>query len=63
MLPPEAEKKHMEITRKMSGEKRLRIAFDLNRLTSRMTEDGIKYQHPGISPEELKDQISLRTRK
>lgn len=63
MLPPEAKKKRMEIIRKMPGEKRLKITFDLNNLIRKIMEDGIKYQQPGISPEELNKQISFRMRK
>jgi hypothetical protein len=62
MLPPEGEKKQLEILRNKSGEERLKISFNLNRLVKRIMEDGIRYQFPNISPEELKKQILLRTK-
>ena len=60
MLPPEAERKQIEITQKMSGESRLKIALDLSNLTRKIMEDGIKDQHPGITSKEFYEQISLR---
>jgi len=47
----------------MSGEKRLKIALELNDLINKMMKDGIKSQYPGISDKELKEQIALRTKK
>ena len=63
MFPPEAEEKRLEIMRTMSGEKRLKIAFDLNNLTHKMMEDGIRSQYHDISSGEFKKQVALRTEK
>lgn len=60
MLPPEAERKRLEIVRKMSGEERLKIALDLNELTRKVMEDGIRFQHKRILPEEFRKQVALR---
>lgn len=63
MRPPEAQKLQNEIHRQMGGEERLRTAFNLSNLTRKMMIEGINHQRPGISVEELKKQIKLRTAK
>jgi hypothetical protein len=62
MLPSEAEKIRLKILRKMPPEQKLKIVFNLNALTRKITIDGIKNQYPNISPEELKKQISFRSK-
>ncbi len=61
MLPPEGEKKYLEVIRNMSAEKRLKTTFELNRLVKKIMESGIRNQYPGISLEEYKNQVKLRT--
>jgi len=63
MNPAEAEKKQLEILKKMPGEERLKIVFNLNRLVKKVMEDGIRNQFPHISPKEFKNQVSLRTKR
>ena len=63
MFPPEAEKKRLEIIRKMSGGTRLKIALDLSNLTHKMMRDGIRNQQPDISPDEFKKQVAIRTQR
>jgi hypothetical protein len=62
MLPPEAEKKQMEILKKKTGEERLKASFNLNRLVKKIMEDGIRSQFPHISPEKFRAQKALRTK-
>lgn len=40
MRPPEGEKMQIEIYRRMSGEKRLQIAFSMTRLVNKLAEAG-----------------------
>ncbi|MGB9613532.1 MAG: hypothetical protein ACPL4K_05105 [Candidatus Margulisiibacteriota bacterium] len=60
MLPAEGEKKQIEILKEKSGEERVKIALDLNRLVRKIMEDGIRNQIPDISPEEFNRQVQLR---
>lgn len=54
------DKKYIEIMRKKSGEERLKIAMELRKLVLKMAEQGIKHQHPNISPEDLKARLQER---
>jgi len=52
--------------RAMTGEERLKLAFDLHELSCEIARDGIRYQYPEASPDEverlLRERIALAQR-
>ena len=59
MLEPNR-KKYIEILQKMTGEERVRIAFDLYEFAKNVMIEGIKAQHPGITTEEIQKEVVRR---
>jgi len=63
MTPQAAVDAQIEKYRAMSGEERLKLAFDLHELACEIARDGIRHQHPAASPDEverlLRDRIAL----
>ena len=63
MTPQAALDIQIEKYRTMSGEERLKVAFDLHELACAVARDGICYQHPEASADEverlLRDRIAL----
>lgn len=55
-----SDEKYIEIMRKKSGEERVKIAFELNKLALKSAEAGIKSANPNISSEELHKQLQER---
>lgn len=60
MYSEEANKKYLEILKKMSGEERLRIEFELYELARNIVKASILNKYPNISDEEL--EVKLRER-
>lgn len=56
----EAEARRDEIYRAMSGEQKLRIAYDLYLFARKVVESSIREYFPGISHEELKKKMIER---
>ena len=50
---PEAEDIQLRLQREMTGEQRLRLAFELSDLTQEMTRAGIRRDHPAWSEGEV----------
>jgi hypothetical protein len=59
MLEPNR-KKYIEILQKMTGEDRVRIAFELFEFAKNVMIEGIKAQHPGITTEEIQKEVVRR---
>ncbi len=53
-------KQYIEILRKMTGEERVRIGFELFEMTKHIMIEGIIAQHPGIKPEEIQQEMVRR---
>lgn len=53
-------KKYIEILQKMTGEERVRIAFELFEFAKDIMIEGIKAQNPGITPEEIQKEVVRR---
>lgn len=56
----DAEAKRDEIYRSMSGEQKLRIAYDLYLFARKVVESSIREYFPGISDEEIKKKMIER---
>jgi hypothetical protein len=52
--PPEIERIHLEILRKMNPEKRLRLAFELMETEKKIILEGIKSRHPEYGEKEAR---------
>jgi hypothetical protein len=63
MTPQAAVDAQIEKYCAMSGEERLKLAFDLHELACEIARDGIRHQHPEASPDEverlLRERIAL----
>jgi hypothetical protein len=53
MTPDGALQKQIEKYRAMTGEERLKIAFDLHELSCAIAREGIRRQHPNATTEEV----------
>ena len=53
-------KQYIEILRKMTGEKRMRIAFELFEMAKDIMIEGIKAQNPDIKAEEIQQEVVRR---
>ena len=52
MTPKQQFEAQIEKCRAMSGEERLKVAFDLHGLSCQTARDGIRHQHPEASADE-----------
>ena len=63
MTPEAAREKQIEKYRAMSGEERLKVAFDLHELSCATARQGIRHQYPDANADEverrLRERISL----
>ena len=66
MTPQAAVDAQIEKYRAMTGEERLKLAFDLHELSCEIARDGIRHQYPEASPDEverlLRERIALAQR-
>jgi hypothetical protein len=66
MTPEAALQKQIEKYRSMSGQERLKLAFDLHELSCAIAREGIRHQHPNANSEEverlLRERIMLAHR-
>ena len=66
MTPQAALDAQVKKYRAMTGEERLKLAFDLHELSCEIVRDGIRHQHPEASPDEverlLRERIALAHR-
>jgi hypothetical protein len=53
MTPQSALQKQIEKYRAMTGEERLKVALDLHELSCEIAREGIRYQNPDASPDEV----------
>ena len=60
MIPEQAEKIQIEIYRKMSGEQKLRIAFELYEIARKIVKQRIKEGNPLLSESELNKKVAER---
>ena len=60
MTPQAAVDAQIEKYRAMSGEERLKLAFDLHELACEIARDGIRHQHPEASPDEVERRLRER---
>ncbi len=60
MRPREAEEKQLQIYRAMKPERKLQISYELYQLARSIVEASIKEYYPGISPDELKNELIRR---
>lgn len=60
MKPEAALQKQIEKYRAMTGEERLKVALDLHELSCAVARDGIRYQNPDASAEEVERRLRER---
>jgi hypothetical protein len=60
-MSPEMRDKYLEIIRSFSLAKKLQITLDFCDLVRDMMAAGIRAEHPGISEEEVRREIIMRT--
>ncbi len=60
MTPQAAVDAQIEKYRAMTGEERLKLAFDLHELSCEIARDGIRHQHPEASPDEVERRLRQR---
>ena len=53
-------KQYVEILRKMTGEQRMRIAFELFEMAKDIMIEGMKAQNPDIKAEEIQKEVVRR---
>ena len=53
-------KQYVEILRKMTGEQRMRIAFELFEMAKHVMIEGMKAQNPDIKAEEIQQEVVRR---
>lgn len=53
-------KQYIEILRKMTGEERMRIGFELFEMAKCLMIEGMKAQNPGIKLEEIQQEVVRR---
>jgi hypothetical protein len=54
--------RQIEILRRMTGQQRLRIGFEITDFALKLATAGIRHQYPGISEEGLKKKLQERLR-
>lgn len=54
------DRKQEEILRRMSGEQRMHLGFEISDFVWKLVISGIKYQFPNISEKELQEKIKER---
>jgi hypothetical protein len=52
--------KQIALYRRMTGQQRLQIAFDLHELSCDISREGIRRQFPSASPEEVEQKLRAR---
>ncbi len=57
------DERYLERLRSMSGEERMKLAFELCELMWKVVADSIRNEFPGISECELKEKMKLRLRR
>ena len=57
---PQTESVHLEILRKMKGERKLKTAFELYEIALNLCKQNILEQNPGITDRELKKMVFKR---
>ena len=59
--PPNA--RQTEVLRRMTGERRFRIGFEISDFVTRLVIAGIRHRHPGLSEPEVRERLkeSYRT--
>jgi hypothetical protein len=60
MTPQAAVDAQIEKYRAMTGEERLKLAFDLHELSCEIARDGIRHQHPEANPDEVERRLRER---
>lgn len=60
MTPDEALAKQIELYRAMTGEERLEIAPRMHELACDVTRDGIRWQNPQFTGEEVERELDRR---
>jgi hypothetical protein len=53
-------KRYIEILRKMTGEERVRIGFELFEMAKNVMIEGMRAQNPGIESEEIQQEVVRR---
>jgi len=60
MTPQAAVDAQIEKYRAMTGEERLKLAFELHELSCEIARDGIRHQYPEASPDEVERRLRQR---
>jgi len=60
MIEEPKPKEYYEILRRMTGEERMKIAFELSEMTRQIMIAGIKAQNPDMTPEEVEHEAFRR---
>ena len=60
MTPQQALETQIEKYRSMTGEERLKVAFDLHELSCEVARSGIRRQYPAANPDEVERRLRER---
>ncbi|MBI4726767.1 hypothetical protein HY768_06035 [candidate division TA06 bacterium] len=53
-------REYLDVLRKMTGEQRLRLGFELHDLALRLMQDGIRHRHPEYDERQVKQETARR---
>jgi hypothetical protein len=62
MTPEEGLQKQIEIYRRMTGQQRLQIAFELSDLTREIVRSNVRSYHPDWTDEQIEQEVLRRCR-
>ena len=62
MTPEEGQRQQIECYRRMTPQQRLQVAFDLYELTRTLSAQGLRYQHPDWSEQQVSEEVNRRFR-
>ena len=62
MTPEEGMWKQIAIYRRMTGQQRLQIAFELSALSRELVRSGVRNQHPAWTDEQVEGEVVRRFR-
>jgi len=62
MTPEQGTQMQIEMYRRMTPQERLQISFSLYELTRTLVRQGVKYQHPDWTAEQVEEEVLRRFR-
>lgn len=56
----DTDQKYLDILRRKTGEERLRLGMELYEMAYKAVQDGIRHQHPGWKPDQVRAETLRR---